>query len=283
MQNLATPAVANGYEQRQQARRERLEAAAERARAESDRAFRRGDLREEVSGIPLGQPILVGHHSERRHRRAIERADLAIRAGIEAGKRAQELAYKAAAVGTAGISSDDPDAIAKLTAQVTDLEAKQLRMKQANATIRKHAKAGKDAQIAALVAIGYSEGAAGRLIEPDCCRRIGFPDYALQNNNANIRRIKGRIADLQQRAKHEADTGPAEPAEFGNGITVRTEDNRTQVTFPGKPADDIRTDLKRHGFKWSPTRGAWVRMASSTAQYHAERIAVRAANPGALA
>src|SRR3546814_19835137 len=67
------------------------------------------------------------------------------------------------------------------------LEAKQARMKAANAAIRKHRKAGPTAQIAALVELGFGPSAAPALIEPDCCGRIGFPDYALQNTTANIR------------------------------------------------------------------------------------------------
>lgn len=279
MQNPATPAANNGYELRQQARRERLEAAAARAEAKAERAFRRADLREEVSGIPLGQPVLIGHHSERRHRRALERADRAMRAGIEASKRAKELASRAAGVGTGGISSDDPEALNKLRARVAELEARQQRMKDANALIRKHAKAGRDAQVAALIEAGRPGVTAVRLLAPDCLGRIGYPDYALSNNNANIRRLKLRIKALELRA-HDADAGPAEPSDFGSGITVEHRDDRICVAFPGKPAETIRTDLKRHGFKWSPTRGAWVRMPSSTARYHAERIAAEAAKAG---
>ncbi len=55
----------------------------------SDNAARRSDERHEaskaaVAGIPLGQPILVGHHSERAHRNAIKRAqDNATKAYVE--------------------------------------------------------------------------------------------------------------------------------------------------------------------------------------------------------
>ena len=60
----------------------------------------------------MGQPILVGHHSERRHRRDLDRIHRNLERAMEAEKTAKELAYRAAAVGTGGISSDDPDAIA---------------------------------------------------------------------------------------------------------------------------------------------------------------------------
>jgi len=77
-------------------RAERMEAHAENAEKRAAQAFDRADLREEKSGIPLGQPILVGHHSEGRHRRAIERADNAMRKGIEESDKAKYFAGRAA-------------------------------------------------------------------------------------------------------------------------------------------------------------------------------------------
>ena len=78
----------NWYEQKQADRRERYAERADKMRATATAEFRKADLREEVSGIPFGQPILVGHHSEGRHRRTIERAHNAMRRGIEADKKA---------------------------------------------------------------------------------------------------------------------------------------------------------------------------------------------------
>ena len=50
---------------------------------------------------PLGQPILVGHHSERGHRKAIERADNTIRKAFDATDAAEETTRRAeAAAGT---------------------------------------------------------------------------------------------------------------------------------------------------------------------------------------
>ena len=104
----------NTYEQKQADRKARLEAAAERAADRSTQYYAKSDLSESQSGIPFNQPILVGHHSESRHRAAIKRSHNAMRKSIEENKRADRLAAKAEAVGTGGISSDDPDAIAKL-------------------------------------------------------------------------------------------------------------------------------------------------------------------------
>lgn len=257
----------NHYEQKLEARRQRLENAAEKAEARASGLFRKADLREEVSGIPLGQPILVGHHSERRHRNAIKRADAAMRRGIEESKRAKELASKAAAVGTGGISSEDPEAVDKIGAEVAKLEALQERMKAANAAIRKHAKAGPEAQVAALVELGISPAHAASLIKPDFCGRIGFADYQLKNNNANIRRLKARIPRVQ------AVQAAEEKVEQIGAVEYREEECRVWLVFPGKPADKIRAELRGHGFKWSPTRGAWVRQLSEAARYHGKRIA----------
>lgn len=268
------------YHERQERRRERLEARAERLGAESNRQYRKADLREEVSGIPLGQPILVGHHSERRHRRAIEKADNAMRRSIDLGKRAGEAAAAAASVGTAGISSDNPDAIEELTAKLAELEAIQEFMRAANRVIRKHHKAGVRhdsdpetiaAYLNAMKALkpGFPDAAARKLLEPDFARRIGFADYQLTNNGANIRRVKARIADLQRQAIRET-------AETLHNSGVRAvqnvEANRMQLFFPGKPDAEVRALLKSHGFRWAPSEGAWQRHLNNAGIWAAKTI-----------
>ncbi|HAO14890.1 MAG TPA: hypothetical protein DDE71_04930, partial [Tenacibaculum sp.] len=51
---------------------------------------KRSDLSESATGIPFGQPILVGHHSEKRHRRTIEKAHRAMDKCLEESKKAEE-------------------------------------------------------------------------------------------------------------------------------------------------------------------------------------------------
>ena len=48
------------------------------------------------------------------------------------------------------------------------------------------------------------------------------------------------------------------------------DDNRLLITFEAIAAKEIRERLKRNGFRWSPSRSAWVRMLSSAARYAAE-------------
>src|SRR3546814_19004833 len=132
-------------------------------------------------------------------------------------------------------------------------------MKAANAAIRKHRKAGPTAQIAALVELGFGQSAATALIEPDCCGRIGFPDYALQNNNANIRRLKARIPRV------EAIQNAAEKQEQFGYIEYRGQDGRVWVVFPGKSADDVRAKRRSRGLKRSPADGCRGRPESEGA------------------
>jgi len=271
----------NNYEAKQEAKRDRLNAAADRAEERAAAAFDRGDLREEKSGIPLGQPILVGHHSEGRHRRAIARADNAMRKSIDEGKRAGDLRARAAAVGQGGISSDDPEAIRKLQAKINKAENCQAFMKAANKVVRAFYKAGvRDADsgdlwLRYLTKLNDLPGgenitpaAAAALLQGDFAGRIGFADYQLTNNNANIRRMKQRLAQLE--ASAEAETVAQEFDGFE--LVENTEANRVQFMFEAKPDANVRAVLKSKGFRWAPSQGAWQRHLNNAGRYAAQRV-----------
>jgi hypothetical protein len=256
----AQPAAPNAYEQRQEARRERLAAAAERTRNEAQTFLSRASGM--ADAIPFGQPILVGHHSEKRDRRFRVRIGDTMRKGIEARQKADELERRAASVGTGGISSDDPEAAVKLRAELAKLEALQERMKSANRCVRRGDRAG-------LAALGFSEQQIEMLFKPDFAGRLGFPDYAITNNGANCRRIKQRIVELEKRAQ-----APGVEPIVGEGWTISedTEENRVIIRFDEKPSREILAALRQYGFKWSPTRGAHVRMRSNGALYAAKCV-----------
>lgn len=73
-----------------QARAERLEARAERASRAAEAA--EGSARQVLDRIPLGQPVLVGHHSQRRHERDLARVDRQMRRSLEQSQRAEAAA-----------------------------------------------------------------------------------------------------------------------------------------------------------------------------------------------
>lgn len=80
-------------------RREALTTKAERVAGEVEALWARSDRA--VEGIPAGQPILIGHHSERRHRNALERSQNAAFAAVAKGREAKEVAARASVVGDA--------------------------------------------------------------------------------------------------------------------------------------------------------------------------------------
>ena len=177
----------------------------------------------------------------------------------------QGLLDKIRGVGTGGISSDDPQAVEKLEARLAALEKNQEMMKAANAAIRMKDPAKGDAKLAEL---GYTPEDIAKLRAPDFCGRIGYPAYELQNNNANIRRIRGRIAELKKRTENTP-----EGWEFDGGrVVVNTAENRLQIIFDGKPDADIRTELKGEGFRWAPSQGAWQRQLTDNAMRAARRL-----------
>jgi hypothetical protein len=249
----------NAYEARQETRRERLEARAQRLEREAAAAFARADLSEAATGIPFGQPILVGHHSERRHRNVIAKANRAMSKGIELQKAATETARRADSVGSGGISSDDPDAIDKLKAELAEVEARIIAENAANRALRK----GDWAGVAA--AVGQARADSERAF----FERWGYAGFHVTNRRANARRIKERIAHLERQAQR----APVAPTTI-NGVEIieNAELNRLQLRFPGKPSDDIRASLKSCGFRWSPSEGTWQRHLSNAARYQAEQL-----------
>lgn len=270
----------NSYEIKQQERRERLQAAAAKAQRESDARFKRAS--DMASVIPFGQPILVGHHSEKRDRAYRGRIHANMDKGCELAKQAEALKAKAAAVGSGGISSDDPDAVKKLGAELEDAKKLQVVMVKANKVVRAFYNAGvRDAASGEawdryLVKIrevmpNIDEGRAMSLLQPDFCGRKGFPDYQLQNNSANIRRIEARIKQLESRAGIESSEEQVGPVR----IVQNAEDNRLQLFFPGKPAEEVRAELKGYGFRWAPSVGAWQRHLSNAAIYYARIVAAK--------
>jgi hypothetical protein len=88
---------ADGFNAQERAKQkaERLNGYTRNAEKRSNEAYKKADLSESATGIPFGQPILVGHHSERKHREVLERADNAMRKSIEEQEKAESYARRA--------------------------------------------------------------------------------------------------------------------------------------------------------------------------------------------
>lgn len=74
---------------------DKLQGYAQNAHKRSSQAFKSSDVSESATGIPFGQPILIGHHSERKHRRTIEKANRAMDKSIEESQKADEYESRA--------------------------------------------------------------------------------------------------------------------------------------------------------------------------------------------
>lgn len=264
----------NWYEEKQAAKRERLEARADKLEAEGRARVERAH--DAFSAIPFGQPILVGHHSEKRDRAYRARASGNIDKGCELIDKAAHARSRADNIGKGGISSDDPDAPAKLSERIAALEALQASMVAANKVVRAFWKAGHRAENTDAELRRYFEKMADtglpddvrtlgarNLLRPDFAGRIGFASYQLTNNSGNIRRLKQRLAELTRHGDRVTTT------EEVQGVTIvrNAEANRLQLIFPGKPPAAARALLKRHGFRWAPSEGAWQRQLNSAAEF----------------
>lgn len=251
----------NRYEAKQEARRARLEARAERLRREGQSRIDRA--RDMASVIPFGQPILIGHHSEGRDRNYRSKIRNNFEKGFQALEAADQVASRAASVGLGGISSDDPKSVAQLTEQLNKRKASQERMTQTNKLVRKKDTAG-------LIAMGHHAATVNRWVSsPIYGNKFAAYTYELSNNSANIRRIERRIAELGTMAQRETNETLHNS---GVRLVENAEENRVQLIFPGKPADDIRATLKQQGFRWSPAAGAWQRQLNDAGLYAARCI-----------
>ena len=257
------------YEDRQERRRERLEERAEKKRAEAKSRWAESDR---LSQAMNGQPVLVGHHSEKRHRRDIERMGNNLHKGCEAHNEAGTLERRAASVGSAGISSDDPEAAGKLQAKLESLTGGRDRMKAINAAWRKAGKPRPDnaeAWKSIALTLGFNVDSVRLDMARDFMHRAPYT-YAITNIGSEIRRLEQRIEDLKK-----AEAMPGREAIEGEGWRVweDRDENRLFIAHDAKPPAEVRTALKRHGFRWNRHATAWTRLLNESAWANAKYLA----------
>lgn len=163
------------------------------------------------------------------------------------------------------IKSGDEDAIERLEEKLENLKEQQEHMKAVNKSLRlKDTEKGNEE----LQNMGYSDTQIKELREPDYCGRVGYPGYALQNNNANIHRVEERLKSLK--AAKEKGTMKTENQFFK--VVENTENMRLQLFFEDKPEQEVREVLKSNGFRWAPSQEAWQRQLTGNARYALKRV-----------
>lgn len=185
------------YRERRERRAARLHEWADKREQRAEQAH---DSAQAILGmIPMGQPILVGHHSEGRHRRDLARAHSNIARQIEHSTKAAELRRRADTIEAAAeraIYSDDPDAVERLRERIAELEAERDRIKAYNASCRKGTPDPTvlDRRQQALLqsVVDHAPYQLGR--------NNSLPGYALTNLSGNINRQRKRLAYLEREA-----------------------------------------------------------------------------------
>lgn len=189
--------------------RERREAKADRLREWADKRDARARTDQEradqlAAMIPFGQPILAGHHSERRHRNDLDRINRGHERAWESQRKADDFRRRADGIENAAgraIYRDDPDAIEALEQRIAELEAERARIKAYNASCRKGQRDTSlldDRQQADLINIAR---VAAYQIRADG----SAPAYWSANLSGNIKRNRDRLAVLRRQAGDEPD------------------------------------------------------------------------------
>jgi hypothetical protein len=222
--------------------------------------------------IPLGQPILVGHYSEKRHRRDIKRMRSNMDKSCESANTAKHYEGKIHTLESSHvINSADPDVLVKLEEKLAGLESKHQNMKACNKII-KSKKLIDDQKIEELHSIGIHRRLGTELLKPDFCGRIGYADYQLANSNANMKTVRDRIASIKATLIKAIESPEVAYPELGLKVLRNTEVNRLQLVFDGKPDQSVRSLLKSNGFKWAPSQGAWQRDLNNNGTHAANRV-----------
>ncbi len=256
------------YEERKARIMERLAERAEKSKREAERLFEHS--RKMASVIPFGQPILVGHHSEKSDRNYRKKIHATMDKAVETKQKADYYESRLESMeANHSISSDDPQALERLKEKLEGLQELQELMKGCNKIV-KNKKLTDNQKVEKLIAYNdkITDAYAWKLLTPDYCGRIGFASYRLTNNNANMTRIKERITELEKKESMKT----SEVTINNVRILTNMEDNRVQIFFPDKPSEKVRHELKSNGFHWSPQVGAWQRQVTPYAVHRAKQI-----------
>lgn len=232
------------HHERREYRSDRLHERADNADA---KAAANEDSARSVASCMNGTPVLIGHHSEARHRRDLDRMHNQTRTAIDERGKAERLRNRANHPSTS-ISGDDPDAIEKLESKLADLEGKRAQIKAESKAARKG-----DATVLAKLDQAYA-----RVNWHDTSK--GHPPYVLTNLSGKIRAATKRLDTLKSRVGREA------REETVGEWTLRENPSTNRVELAGpRPSPEQKADLKNAGWRWSRQNTVWQRQCTEAA------------------
>ena len=242
-------------------RAERVERLEEKHAHKAGVALKEADSRNKVShamaGIMNGQPILIGHHSEKRHRRDIERMNTNSSKSTEAWRYSQEQSRMESNVeNQAGISRLDDDRVVLMERKIESLES---------------------------VRDGYkAENVAARKAKQPRARN----GWELSNLGARIRDCKRRLEQF----KTDAERGEYVPLScvvvhyskagelaYAKMLTFSTEHNEEKgsidVTFSSRLSSVMFKHMRSNGFLWVRSLGCFRRGWNNATEHRLREIA----------
>jgi len=212
-----------------------------RGKAESQRDLAKHlhSKNDTILGIMNGTPILIGHHSENRHRNQLERIHNDERKGYEASDYAKTLDKRADnKTNSYAVSANDPDAVTKLKNRIKGFEEEKAGMKA-------KLKTAPDGS-------NFTDGTKANL------------RMYMSALTVNIRSTKKRLENLES-TYDIPETHEESQSDSGVSYKVDQTDNRVRIYFDGKPSEEIRTRLKSRAWRWSPYNKAWQKQISNDA------------------
>ncbi|KAA3637787.1 MAG: hypothetical protein DWQ02_06210, partial [Bacteroidetes bacterium] len=169
------------------------------------------------------------------------------------------------------VKTGQSGAIETLQKKLDKRIAIQERMKAANKIVKSKKLSDQEKKDRLKKELNFSQGDIVEIMTPDYAGRIGFPGWALSNNNANIKRLKGRIA-TEKKLNAKREEGNKEHTFDGGKVIENYDLNRLQIKHDEKPPREIIQKLKSRGFRWSPRYKAWQRNLNTTPMFYATDI-----------
>lgn len=162
------------------------------------------------------------------------------------------------------ILSGDAQAIEMLEEKLESLTELQDRMKAVNAYWRKH----KTVEGCPELSVSQQEELKKAMSESWHLSDAPFAGYQLSNNNAKIKNTKARL----ERLKKAKEAGTKETGNDFFKVVENTDLMRLQLFFDGKPDEETRDIVKKHGFRWSPKNGCWQRQLTTNGKYALKEV-----------
>jgi len=172
------------------------------------------------------------------------------------------------------IRASHPDAPALIRAKIEEHRRAHALMKAANAAIRSARGGDVEAMIQAVVdATGWRESRAREVVCPrGAWMGRGFASYQLSGELAEIKRLETRLATIERNRERGTVSRTHNTTAGAVTVTENPDAARIQLRFPGKPDDATRDILKRNGFRWAPSEGAWQRHLNNNGRWAAKRV-----------